>query len=132
VTGTLMLRKRRLKVDCLATIDHSWGPRLERDNSSAVVVQAYFNDQVAIHLLAGFDPRTEQAIGPAYHGYVLQGGDVRGIVAAEGRVQRTKMFPSAIDVSLADETGRTYSLSGHMKNWAPWAPYTSVIYYSGL
>src|SRR5690606_6866578 len=42
VTGELILRGRQYSVDCYATIDHSWGPRLERDNSSAVVVQAYF------------------------------------------------------------------------------------------
>ncbi|MFA5493712.1 MAG: hypothetical protein WC247_02955 [Porticoccaceae bacterium] len=132
VTGELVLRGRRLAVDCFATIDHSWGPRLERDNGSAVVVQAYFDRDIALHLLAAFEPRHEQAIGPAFHGYVLRNGRVSGVVAAQGRVRREGMFPRAMEISVEDEDGNRYQLSGSMINWAPWAPYSSVIYYSGL
>jgi len=132
VRGELVLRGRRFNVDCLATIDRSWGPRLERDNSSAVVVQAYFDDGLALHLLAGFDPRVADAIGPAYHGYVLRQGEILGVVAAEGKVSRNGLFPLTMDVSVEDEGGNRYQLAGRMLNWAPWAPYTSVIYYSGL
>lgn len=132
VTGELKLRGRCFDVDCLATIDHSWGPRLERGNSNAVVLQAYFGKALAIHLLAAYEPCKEEAVGPAYHGYVFREGEVRGIVAATGRVRRRGRFPQVIEVSLEDEDGRSYKLSGKMLNWAPWAPYSSVIYYSGL
>ncbi|HCD56580.1 hypothetical protein [Haliea sp.] len=132
VTGELILRGQHFAVDCYATIDHSWGPRLERDNSSAVVVQAYFGSDIALHLLAAFDPTRERAIGPAYHGYVLRQGRVIGVVSASGEVTRKRMFPLTIEVNVEDEEGNRYCLTGQMQNWAPWAPYNSVIYYSGL
>jgi hypothetical protein len=132
VTGKLRLRGVDHPIDCLATMDHSWGPRVERDNGSAVVVQADFGDGLAIHAMAAFDPRRSDAIGPVLHGYVLRDGVVRGLVAGSGSVQRTGLRADAITVTLEDEDGRAYALAGRMRNWAPWAPYSSVIYYSGL
>jgi hypothetical protein len=132
VTGELKLRGQRHRIDCLGTMDHSWGPRKERDNGSAVVVQAHFGDGLSIHALTGFDPTRRDAIGPVYHGYVLRDGEVRGLVSGQGRLTRLRMFPSAIEVRLEDEDGREYALSGSMLTWAPWAPYPSIIYYQGL
>jgi len=130
--GELLLRGRRHRIDCLSTMDHSWGPRKERDNGSAAVIQAHFGERFAIHALTGLDPREPDAIGPMYHGYVLTDGEVRGLVSGRGKVTRLGMFPASIAVSLADEGGRTYELTGSFLTWAPWAPYPSILYYQGL
>lgn len=133
VTGSLTLRGVPHDIDCLATMDHSWGPRLERDNGSAVVLQAHFDGGTAIHAMAALDLRREDAIGPMLHGYVLQpDGSVRGLVAGHGSARRTGLRPDTIEAVLEDEDGRQYALAGRMLNWAPWAPYSSILYYSGL
>jgi hypothetical protein len=130
--GELKLRGKRHRIDCISTMDHSWGPRKERDNGNAAIVQAHFGEDFAIHALTGLDPRRPDAIGPIYHGYVLADGKVRGLVAGRGKVVRFGMFPASIDVSLEDEHGQTYELTGSFLTWAPWAPYPSILYYQGL
>lgn len=130
--GELILRGKRYSIDSLGTMDHSWGPRAERDNTNAVWFQAHFGDDLVIHCLAGLDPRQRQAVGPVWHGYVLKNGIVRGLVAGSGRTERHGVFVGGQQIELTDEDGQTYSLSGTAINWGPWAPYPSVTYYQSL
>ncbi|GAC1623378.1 MAG: hypothetical protein NVS9B10_08330 [Nevskia sp.] len=130
--GELILRGKRYAIDSLGTMDHSWGPRAERDNTNAVWFQAHFGDDLVIHALCGLDPRRPEAIGPLWHGYVLRNGTVRGLVSAQGRTDRQGMFVAGQEVHLADEDGRRYRMTGSAVNWGPWAPYPSVVYYQSL
>jgi hypothetical protein len=130
--GELILRGQRHPIDCLSTMDHSWGPRRERDNGNAAVLQAHFGPDFAIHALTALDPRQPEAIGPMLHGYVLNRGAVRGLVAGRGKVVRHGRFPASIQVWLEDEHGESYVLTGSLLTWAPWAPYPSILYYQGL
>jgi hypothetical protein len=130
--GELVLRGKRHRIDCLGTMDHSWGPRAERDNTNAVWFQAHFGEDLVIHCLAGLDPRKPAAIGPVWHGYVLKGGRVRGLVDGRGRAERQGIFVAGQQISLEDEDGDTYELTGTAMNWGPWAPYPSLVYYQSL
>jgi hypothetical protein len=130
--GELILRGKRYRIDCLGTMDHSWGLRAERDNTNAVWLQAHFGEDLVIHALAALDPTKPDAIGPLWHGYVLRSGAVRGLVAARGRTERKGVFVIGQEISLTDEDGNTYPMTGSAVNWAPWAPYPSVAYYQSL
>lgn len=131
-TGELTLRGVQYPINCLSTMDHSWGPRVERDNSNGVAAQAHFDNGLVFHSLAAIDPRKSDAYGPLLHGYVLRGEEVRGLVGGTGIVRRHGMFSYAVELDLTDEDGVRYHLVGSAMNWAPWAPYSSVGYYNGL
>jgi len=130
--GELILRGKRYPIDCLGTMDHSWGPRAERDNTNAVWLQGHFGDDLVIHALSSLDPRVPDSIGPLWHGYVLKDGRVRGLVSGRGRTERQGVFVAGQQVSLTDEDGDTYEMTGTAVNWGPWAPYPSVAYYQSL
>lgn len=132
VRGELILRGKRYRIDCLGTMDHSWGPRAERDNTNAVWLQGHFGEDLVIHALAGLDPRQPDAIGPLWHGYVLKNGVVRGLVEGAGRTERQGMFVAGQQLRLVDEDGTVYEMTGSAVNWGPWAPYPSVGYYQSL
>jgi hypothetical protein len=132
VSGELILRGRHYAIDCLATMDHSWGPRLEHSNGSAVFLQAHIGRDFSVNALLAFNPEASGQPGPLLHGYVLQQDEVVALASGTGRIQRRGLFPTAIAFDLQDQRGKTYQLTGHFLTWAPWAPYASVIYYQGM
>lgn len=132
VRGELILRGKRHPIDCLSTMDRSWGPRAERNNGSAVFVQAHFGEDLSINGLFALDPSAIDRFGPILHGYVMDGTDVRALVSGQGSTIRQGMKPQRFDIDVQDVAGTSYKLSGRFKTWAPWAPYTSVIYYQGM
>ncbi|MBB4633300.1 DUF7065 domain-containing protein [Sphingosinicella soli] len=132
VDGALKLRGVTHRFTCLATMDHSWGPRLERDNGSAVFIQAHFGDDLSVNALMALDPSDMSRFGPVLHGYVMRSGNVRALVAGEGRTERSSLRPDRFALTVEDEDGAHFALSGHFETWAPWAPYVSVLYYQGM
>jgi hypothetical protein len=132
ISGELVLRGTRHPIKCLSTMDHSWGPRVERDNGSAVFIQAHFGEDLSINALLMLDPGNFDRFGPVLHGYVMQSGKVNALIAGEGRTERNGIFPERFELWVEDEAGTHFALSGHFQTWAPWAPYVSVIYYQGM
>ena len=132
VDGELRLRGVTHEIACLATMDHSWGPRAERDNGSAVFIQAHFDEDLSINALMKFDPSDMSRFGPMLHGYVMRSGEVTALVAGEGRTERRGIRPDRFTAMVEDERGFLLALSGHFETWAPWAPYASVLYYQGM
>ena len=132
VSGELVLRGVRHKIDCLSTMDHSWGPRAERNNGSAVFIQAHFDNDLSINALMALDPADRSQFGPVLHGYVMKSGKVTALVAGHGRTKRSGMFPKRFELSVEDEEAMQLRLSGQFQTWAPWAPYVSVVYYQGM
>jgi hypothetical protein len=132
VEGELVRRGVRHKIDCLSTMDHSWGPRAERNNGSAVFIQAHFGNDLSVNALMALDPADLMRFGPVLHGYVMRGNDVKALVAGEGRTERSGIRPDRFDLTVEDSDGASLALSGHFETWAPWAPYASVLYYQGM
>jgi len=132
IEGELRLRGERHRIACLATMDHSWGPRTERNNGSAVFFQAHFAGDLSVNALMMLDPADMSSFGPVLHGYVMRGGEVRALVAGEGRTERSGIQPDRFYLAVEDTDGERLALSGHFETWAPWAPYTSVLYYQGM
>jgi hypothetical protein len=113
-------------------MDHSWGPRAERNNGSAVFIQAHFGDDLSVNALMMLDPADMSRFGPVIHGYVMRDGDVRALVSGEGRSERCGLRPDRFSLTVEDEDGARLALAGHFETWAPWAPYASVLYYQGM
>tara|TARA_R110000772_G_scaffold61606_7_gene138766 strand:- start:2203 stop:3174 length:972 start_codon:yes stop_codon:yes gene_type:complete len=132
--GRLTLRGKSYDIDCLATMDHSWGPRAERDNGSALFFQAHFPNGLSVNALMAFDPARPDVAGPVLHGFATNanGGDVSGLVSGEANIYRDAIMPERFVVTVKDEAGRVHQLEGQFVNWAPWAPYSSVLYYQGM
>jgi hypothetical protein len=128
VTGELVLRGRRYPIDCIDTLDRSWGPRQERDNASVVWLHGSFGERLTVHVLAAFDPVRSAELGPLISGYVLEDGAVYGLTAVQGRSERQGLCPMSTLVRATDRRGKVFEMTGAAINAAPWAPYPSVVY----
>ncbi|GAW40283.1 hypothetical protein SH203_00680 [Brevundimonas sp. SH203] len=79
VTGTIKVRGRSYDVDCIATMDHSFGVRSERGGHPMAWINANFSETHAFHAIWKFFP--DRPIDQQYelvHGYALIDGKVRG------------------------------------------------------
>lgn len=121
--GEINLRGRRYTVDCVSTMDHSWGPRAEYQSHTMSWLHAHFSENFAIHGIFDFTPDG----GPdaptdlvLQHGYVLDHGRVIGLAAGGGRTVRQGYFAKAIDLEVTDATGREWELHGIGRTAFPW------------
>lgn len=128
VTGELVVRGQRHVIDCIDTLDRSWGPRPERDNASVIWLHGSFGERLTIHVLAGFDPAHGAAFGPLISGYVLEDGAVHGLTHVTGRSERHGIFPMSTLVRATDRRGKVYEMTGAAMNATPWAPCPAVVY----
>lgn len=128
ITGQLTARGRELAVDCVETGDRSWGPRPERDNSSVIWWHASFGEDLTVHLFTGHDIATRKAMGPHISGYVLEAGQVHGLVSSEGEQDYMGAMSMGGTLSVTDVRGRTYRLDHATTNGAYWAPCPSNTY----
>lgn len=53
--GSVTLRGREVPIDCVSTMDHSWGPRPERNKPNMSWLHAHFSKDLAVHAIFGFD-----------------------------------------------------------------------------
>jgi len=124
VKGTVTVRGETIPIDCVQVMDHSWGPRTEVDLSAMMWLGGEF-DGLAIHAFFPADPANSETMVLA-HGYVTEGGKVRGLVGGKLHVTRLGYQPMAILWECEDETGRKYTLSGATIAGGPWPVYPSV------
>ena len=80
--GEVSVRGRTLPVDCVSTMDHSWGVRAERQTSRLSWMHAHFGEDLVVHGLFDFDtangPDGESPLRLT-HGYLLEGGELHGL-----------------------------------------------------
>lgn len=126
VTGTVTVRGETIPVDCVQVMDHSWGPRTEVDLAAMMWLGADFGDNFAIHAFFPADPANSAVLTPLAHGYVTEGGKVRGLVSGRLHITRLAYQPMAIVFDAVDETGRSYQLHGATIAGGPWPVYPSV------
>ncbi|MGD9661483.1 MAG: hypothetical protein AB7U63_09430 [Porticoccaceae bacterium] len=128
ITGLLRVRGREYKLDCIDTLDRSWGPRKERNNGNATWIHGSFGERLTIHAFVGLDPANEQGFGSLISGYVLENGEISGLVAAEGEVERQGLLPMSSRLRVTDQKGRSFDLTAAAINGCIWAPYPSLVY----
>lgn len=128
VTGTVKVRGESHDVDCVTTMDHSWGPRGERGMRAMGWINANFSENLAFQTIWSFDPLAKGWDQfKLAHGYVLEDGKVSGLTAGRIRAVRTSekgVFPNSYEAILTDLNGREYRLVGTVVAQQPWACYS--------
>ena len=133
--GEIRLRGVTTLIDCVSTMDHSWGVRAERQTSRLSWMHAHVSPDLAVHGL--FDFSTENGpdgISPITmtHGYVLDHGRVFGLKAGEGETRRNGLFPEHIQFSVTDSADRTWEAEGHALTTFPWQSQPGVVGHNSL
>jgi hypothetical protein len=132
ITGEARLRGTSYAIDCVDTLDRSWGPRKERDNGNAIWLHGSFGEALTMHAFFGLDPANGEAFGPLISGYILEDGAVHGLVAGQGRASRLGTLPMSNAVEVTDIRGKTFHFTAAAVNAAPWAPFPSMLYSQSL
>lgn len=134
VKGEVVLGGRRFQVDCVDTIDHSWGPRQEHDMRALCWVHAHFGKDLTAHMILHRDPfgPPEQEYSLA-HGYVLRNGVVHPIVSADVRAARMNGLQAvSMDAHITDTSGQTLDIQGSAVSGGDWTCYLQLIIFNTL
>jgi hypothetical protein len=133
--GEIVLRGTTTPIDCVSTMDHSWGVRAERQTSRLSWQHAHVSPDLAIHVIcdfgtdAGPDAPSTQAMT---HGYVLDHGKVYGLKAGSGTTQRRGFYPERIQLSVTDSADRTWELEGEALTTFPWQAWPGTVGHNSL
>jgi hypothetical protein len=125
ITGELVARGQRYAIDCVDTGDRSWGPRVERDNSSVIWWHASFGEDLTVHLFTGHDIARTAAMGPHVSGYVLENGKTYGLTDSRGTQEYRRAVPMGGELEVTDVRGKRFAMSYSALNACYWAPYPS-------
>lgn len=113
ITGAMKLRGEEYAVDCVETMDHSWGHRPEVFMPTCGWSQAHFGRGLVIKWLNSFDldaPTEEQQ--KLHYAYVMEDGKVYGVTAGTFLTQRFEGLLMGMEVSVTDVRGKTYEIRG--------------------
>lgn len=111
-------------VDCVSTMDHSWGPRSEAGFSPMTWNNAHFGENYVVHAIFAFDRLAPIGAQHTFrHGYALIDGRVRGAKAGKARVVRNGPYAIAVEMSITDVDGREHTVHGVTVNHTPWRLY---------
>ena len=124
VRGELLLAGRTYAIDCVDTMDHSWGPRAEYGMHTFCWMHASFGKGLTVHMILSFKPFAprEQQYELA-HGYILREGTVNSIVSATVRAHRTGMMGVSMEVQATDASGHSVSMRSGAVAGGAWLCY---------
>jgi hypothetical protein len=124
VTGTLRVRGAEYAVNCLATQDHSWGPRPERGMRPMGYVNAHFENDYVVQSIWAFDPSKPNGEQHVFkHGYIVNNGELVGGIDGSLAIQHRGLYPSELQLSVTGEDGRVHSMTGSPMTFNNWVPY---------
>jgi hypothetical protein len=133
--GELVLRGRRYPIDCVSTMDHSWGLRAERQTSRMSWLHAHVSKDLAIHAILDFSTDAgPDAPSPLRltHGYVMDHGRAVGLVAGGGESRRRGFYPEQVSLRLTDAQGREWTLEGAALTTFPWQAWPGTVGHNSL
>ena len=131
--GTVTLRGRVIPIDCISTMDHSWGPRPERGAPNMTWLHAHFSKNLAIHAIFSFDPEANGTSLALTHGYVVEKGEVFGLKAGKGTVVReADRFAKRVELQVIDRADRTWNLAAEGLTTFPWQCWANMISFNVL
>ena len=121
VTGRLTLRGRDYEIDCYEGMDHSWGPRPELGTRSAAWISANFGPTLNFHLAIPLDlVDGETRYDGIRFGFVVEDGEVHGLVSAEVVGAHAQRIPTAMRVRCTDVRGKVWEFEGAAMAGHPW------------
>lgn len=133
VHGSVTVRGHRHKIDCVSTMDHSWGPRPERGAPNMTWLHAHFSKDLAIHAIFAFDPKENGTRLSLTHGYVVEKGVIYGLKAGTGNVVRRRdRYAESVSLELVDRDGRTWALTAEGMTTFPWQCWPNMVSFNVL
>ncbi|MFO1352761.1 MAG: hypothetical protein U1F68_19630 [Gammaproteobacteria bacterium] len=131
--GRVAIRGREIPVDCISTMDHSWGPRPERGAPNMSWLHAHFSKDLAFHVIFSFDPKTNGRELALAHGYVVEKGEIFGLKAGKGITQRTReRHADTAELVLVDKADREWQLSAKGMTTFPWQCWPNMVSFNVL
>lgn len=133
VVGTLTLRGKTYPIDCISTMDHSWGERCEVGLRPMGWTNANFGADYGLHWIHSVDftkPADQQHA--LAHGYAVENGEVYGFTDLEMHTNRLGAIGVAIDIEATDVRGKKHVVYGTPLVGAPWSCYTSTMLYVAM
>lgn len=133
VRGQVVVRGKPYAIDCVSTMDHSWGPRPERGAPNMSWLHAHFSEDLAIHGIFSFDPQTNGTTLSLAHGYVLEKGKVFGLKRGRGQVARQpERYAQRVELELTDSTDRVWRPKAHGLTAFPWQCWPNMVAFNVL
>jgi len=133
VVGEVSVRGKRYAIDCVSTMDHSWGPRPERGKPNMSWLHAHFDRETALHAILNFDATFDDTTLALAHGYVLDGGEMVGLAGGGGKVVRgPDRYARHIDLAFEDARGERHELSGATLTSFPWQCWPNMVSFNCL
>lgn len=125
ITGELYLRGTTYEVDCYEEMDHSWGPRAERGSVEQSWTHINFGDDFGAFVCTDITLRSDGSVqyDDARFGYILEDGEVHGIVHAKVESESTDLLGYANHIVLTDVRGKTFEFFGSAVAGHPWYSY---------
>lgn len=122
--GTIKVRGKSYSVNCLATNDHSWGPRPERGMRMMGYMNAHFDDDYVVQTIWAFDASKPDGQQHTFkHGYAIVDGRLIGGVAGQLKVSHDGIFPEKVELLFTDAEGGQHKLTGEPLAYNNWVPY---------
>jgi hypothetical protein len=131
-TGAVRVRGKSYAIDCISTMDHSWGPRPERGAPNMSWLHAHFSPDLAMHAIFSFDPRTNGRSLSLAHGYVVERGKIFGLKDAHGEAKRRERYAETVDLVLVDSADREWKLSAVGLTTFPWQCWPNMVSFNVL
>lgn len=122
--GTLKINGKVHAIDCVSTMDHSWGERWEHKYQSMTWANAHFGEDYVLHAIFHFDQNAPAGQQHDFkHGYALVDGKVRGLKGGSVHAIRSGIWPTYVEMRLVDVDDREHVVRGPMVNHHPWKMY---------
>lgn len=131
VQGELILNGKTYPIDYPNTRDHSWGPRPETGMGGPMQWDCgHFGKDFAFHLTA----KVERGLNDTslLHGYILEDGNVYGLVKGKGQTVRDGYNHREIRYEVIDVRGKTFKFDGKAVSLYPWMAWPNVCIYTSL
>jgi hypothetical protein len=128
--GEIELRGTRHTIDCVSTMDHSWGIRQERQTSRMSWLHAHFSGDLAIHAILDFDTEAgPDGASPLTmtHGYVMDHGKAVGLKGGSGVSERRGLYADTVRLQLTDVQDRDWELEGKAMTNFPWLAWPGTV-----
>ena len=133
--GELTINSKTYQIDCVSTMDHSWGMREEHQGQNMSWLHAHFSKDFAIHGIFNFDHTGgPDAVtdAPLLHGYVLDHGKLYGLKSGRSRTVRQGYFAKGVELHVVDSADREWELHGVGRTSFPWQAGPGVVGFNVL
>lgn len=126
VTGKFTIDGKTYDIDCVSSMDHSWGERKEDQFQNFCWLNANFENDVSIHCLWAINPNDINDYTAIIHGYVREGNQVHGLTKGSGKLRRNGNLHQYMALQVEDKRGKVHKFNGTAFTSNPWQPWPFV------